>query len=330
MSSGLLLALALAALAVGLRAVASRRSDADRARLAERSLLERYVRLPAHAVPLIRMLLLGTGVAALALASRSQGAEVRRTGPEGVETILLLDASNSMLAVDMEPSRLHAQRDLARRIATRLSGRLGVVYFAGRAYVLSPLTTDVSAIEMLVEGVRPASVGLGGSSIAAGLTQAVDLLVGGEDAAQKTIILFSDGEETAGPSFADALGRARDAGITIHAVGFGTEAGGQIPLTRDASLDPSTAARRRGGNSVLQGPDGQPVVTRLEEAPLREVADATGGRYVRASEGAGAVERALTTASTDPAVSTGDLAVAALLLLAFVSLWGEGFVFPRG
>lgn len=330
MSSALLVALALAALAVALRVIAMRRSDADRSRMAEPTLLERYVRLPAGAVPWVRMLLLGTGVAAIALASRSDGAETRRTDPEGVETILLLDASNSMLATDMEPSRLHAQRDLAGRLATRLSGRLGVVYFAGRAYVLSPLTTDVSAVEMLVEGVRPAAVGLGGSSIASGLTQAIDLLSGGEDAARKTIILFSDGEETAGQSLGDALERARDAGITIHAAGFGTEAGGQIPLTRDASLDPSTAARRRGGNAVLQGPDGQPVVTRLEERALREVADATGGRYVRASEGAGVIERELTNQSSDPIASTGDVMVGALLLLAFVSLWGEGFLLPRG
>jgi len=164
------LALALATIAVGLRFLATRRSAADRARIADASLLERYVRLPAAAIPWVRMGLVGVAVAALALASRSGGAEARRTDPEGMETILLLDASNSMLATDVQPSRLQVERDLAGRLATRLAGNLGVVYFAGRAYVLSPLTTDLSAIEMLVEGVRPAAVGLGGSSLAAGLT----------------------------------------------------------------------------------------------------------------------------------------------------------------
>ena len=328
--SHVLIALALAALAIGLRALASGRSTGERAQWAERSLIERFTRLPATSVPLVRAILLGVGVASIALASRSDGAEARRTDPEGSETILLLDASNSMLAADMEPSRLQAQRDLAARLATRTEGRLGVVYFAGRAYVLSPLTTDISAVEMLVEGVRPAAVGLGGSSIASGLTQSIDLLAGGDDAARKTIVLFSDGEETSGQPLSDALDRARDAGIVVHTIGFGTEAGGQIPLTRDASLDPATAARRRGGNAVLQDADGNPVVTRLEEASLREIASATGGRYVRASDGASAIERRLASRSDDPVGATNDVWVGALLLLAFVSLWGEGFVFPRG
>lgn len=327
------IALLAGAVAVALRLLASRRSSADRARLAEPSLLERYVRLPAGAVPAVRLGLLATGVVAVALASGSSGTEARRMDETGAETILLLDASNSMLAEDVTPNRLQVQRDLAARLATRIDGRIGVVYFAGRAYVLSPLTTDVSAIEMLAEGVRPAAVGLGGSSLAAGLTQAIDLLAGGEDGARKTIVVFSDGEETAGQPLGDAVARARDAGIVVHAVGIGTTAGGQIPLTREASLDPAMAARRRGGASVLQGPDGGPVVTRLDEASLMRMTTATGGRYVRGGaggEGISPVEDELARGTRDPMTSTEDVAVAALLLLAFVSLWGEGFLLPRG
>ncbi len=324
------IALLIGALAAGLRLLATRRSVADRARLAESSLLERYVRLPAEAVPFVRLGLLAAGVVAIALATGSGGAEARRLDETGAETILLLDASNSMLAVDVEPSRLQVQRELAARLATRMEGRIGVVYFAGRAYVLSPLTTDVSAIEMLAEGVRPAAVGLGGSSLASGLTQSIDLLAGGEEGGRKSIVVFSDGEETAGPSFGEAIGRARDAGVVIHAVGIGTAAGGQIPLTREASLDPTMAARRRGGASVLQGPDGNPVVTRLDERSLTQMTSATGGRYVRGSDGIAAIERELARGTRDPVTSTEDAAVAALLLLAFVSLWGEGFLLPRG
>lgn len=298
--------------------------------MADASLLERYVRLPVSAIPWVRVALLGVGVAAIALASRSGGSEAKRTDPEGLETILLLDASNSMLATDVDPSRLQAQRDLAGRLVPRLAGSLGVVYFAGRAYVLSPLTTDLSAIEMLVAGVRPAAVGLGGSSLAAGLTQAVDLLAGGDEEARKRVVLFSDGEETAGQPLSDALGRARDAGIVVHTVGLGTERGGQIPLTREASLDPSMAARRRGRNTVLQDADGQPVVTRLEEASLQEVARATGGRYVRGTDGISEIERALSSGSDEPLSSSGDSAVGILLFLAFVSLWSEAFFLPRG
>ncbi len=324
------IALLLGALAVALRLLASRRSSADRERLAETSLLERYVRLPAHALAPVRLALLGVGVVAVALASGSGGTEARRLDEGGAETILMLDASNSMLAGDVEPSRLQVQRQLAVRLATRTEGRMGVVYFAGRAYVLSPLTTDMSAIEMLAEGVRPAAVGLGGSSLASGLTQAIDLLAGGEDGARKSIVVFSDGEETAGAPFGEAIGRAREAGIVIHTVGIGTELGGQIPLTREASLDPTMVARRRGGASVLQGPGGSPVITRLNAASLRQMSLGTGGRYVDGSDGIDAIERELAQGGREPLASTEDAAVAALLLLAFVSLWGEGFLLPRG
>ena len=324
------IALLAGALAIGLRLLATRRSEADRTRLAEASLLDRYVRLPARAVPAVRLGLLGAGVVAIALASGSGGTEARRLEESGDETILLLDASNSMLAEDVEPSRLQLQRELAARLATRLEGRIGVVYFAGRGYVLSPLTTDVSAIEMLAEGVRPAAVGLGGSSIAAGLTQAIDLLAGGDEGATKSIVVFSDGEETAGQPFGEAIARARDAGIVIHAIGVGTTAGGQIPLTREASLDPTMAARRRGGASVLQDPDGGAVVTRLDEASLTQMTTGTGGRYVRGDAGVTEIEQALARGDRGPVASTDDVAVAVLLLLAFASLWGEGFLLPRG
>jgi Ca-activated chloride channel family protein len=328
--SAFLLAAGLAAAAVALRLLGNRRSTRERNTLADESVLRQYVRLPASAVGFLRVALLGLGVWALALASRSSGAESRRTDPDGVETILLLDASNSMLAEDLEPDRLTVQRQLAGRLATRITGRIGVVYFAGRAYVLSPLTTDVSAIQMFVEGVRPAAVGLGGSSIASGLTQAIDLLAGGEDDARKAIVMFSDGEETAGQPIQDAVDRAREAGIRVHTIGLGTAVGGQIPLTRDASLDPNTALRRRRGTAYLQGPDGETVITRLEEQVLQDIAVATGGRYMNGAGGIAAIEREISEGDAGPLPNSGDAVVGFLLVLAFASLWGEGFLFPRG
>jgi Ca-activated chloride channel family protein len=328
--SALLIAVLLAGLAVFLRLSANRGARRDRDALGDESVLGRFVRMPAGPVPVARLALLGIGVWALALASRAGGAEARRTDPEGVETILLLDASNSMLAEDLEPDRLTIQRELASRLATRVTGRIGVVYFAGRAYVLSPLTTDVNAVQMFVEGVRPAAVGLGGSSLATGITQAIDLLAGGEDDARKAIVLFSDGEETAGQPIQDAVDRARDDGIRIHAVGLGTARGGQIPLTRDASLDPTTALRRRRGTAYLQGPDGETVISTLHEQVLQDIALETGGRYVNGSGGVATIEREISNGDAGPLDSAGDAAVALLLVIAFASLWGEGFLFPRG
>lgn len=330
MSGALPWALAIAGAAVGLRLLATRRADRERRRLAEEGLLARFVRLPAVGVRWVRTGLLALGVGALVLASGYGSFDARRADPGGAETILVLDASNSMLAEDVSPSRLARERALAGELAAGVAGKVGVVYFAGRAYVLSPLTTDRNALRMFVDGVSPAAVGLGGSSLAAGLTQALDLLAGGADDARKAVVLFSDGEQTVERSVEEVLERARGAGVRVHAVGIGTEDGARIPLGRDASLDPSDALRRAGGPTFLAGPDGRPVVTRLEEETLRTIARSTGGRYASGDEGdVGRLARELGRAD-DPVPSAGSPVASALLLLAFVSLWGEAFLLPRG
>jgi Ca-activated chloride channel family protein len=329
-SDPLLLALVAGGIALALRAWSLRRADRERTDLAEPGLLAQFARLPTRELAWVRGGLLALGVGALALASTSASTDSAREDPGGAETILVLDASNSMLVEDVDPNRLEVQRRLARILANQLPGRVGVVYFAGRAYVLSPLTTDVSAVQMFVEGVRPAAVGRGGSSLAIGVTQALDLLSGGEEDARKAIVLFSDGEETVGQPLEDALGRARDEGVPVYAIGIGTVQGGQIPLTRDASLDPSTALGRRRGPSFLQGPDGQPVVSRLEAGNLRTIAGETRGRYLPGTEASLRRLRGdLGTAGTGE-TATGNPLVSLLLITAFVSLWAEAFLLPRG
>ncbi len=316
--------------ALALRLWSIRRSDRERAHLIEPGLLAQFARLPASELGWVRAGLLILGVAALAFASGSSSSDLKRESVEGAETILVLDASNSMLVEDVNPNRLTVQRSLARALANRVPGRIGVVYFAGRAYVLSPLTTDFSAVQMFVEGVRPAAVGRGGSSLAAGLTQALDLLSGGEDDARKAIVLFSDGEETVEQPLQDALDRALENGVTVYAVGIGTVNGGQIPLTRDASLDPATALNRRRGPTFLQDSDGRAVISRLEADNLRTIASQTNGRYL---PGIDASLGRLANELGEPGMGdagSGNPLVSLLLLTAFVSLWIEAFLFPRG
>jgi Ca-activated chloride channel family protein len=323
--------MALALLAVLLRLWGVRATARERQRLADRAVLRQYVRLPDSRWRWLRVGLLALGALALALASRgSAPLDVERLEEDDVETVLVLDASNSMLAEDLDGSRLDEERQLARALAARLPGRLAVVYFAGRGYVLSPLTTDVNAVTMFVDAVRPANVGLGGSALAAGLTQALDLLAGGENQARKAIVLFSDGEETVGQPVEDALRRAARSGVPVHAVGIGTTEGGPVPLTRDASVDPATAFERRGRESFLRGPDGEVVISRLDEATLRTIADATDGLYARGSSSA--VGRL--TEEIGRSSQTGDRAglgaTSLLLLFGFLALWADAFLFSRG
>ncbi len=325
-----LIAAALAGLVLLLRHREFRRSAVDLDRIAELPLLHRFTRLPRAGVPVIRLALLVLGVFALALASQSSGDEREQTRTEGRETVLVLDASNSMLATDVDPNRLQVQRDLASGLAMQLEGQIGVVYFAGRGYVLAPLTTDSRAVQMFVQAVQPAAVGLGGSALASGLTQAIDLLVSGEDGATKTVVLFSDGEETADRSHDEATQRARELGITVHSVGIGTVQGAQIPLTREASLDPTGVSRRRAGATVLQNSSGEPVTTRLEPAALQAMAEGTGGSYISASRGSAALEAAVVGARRRSLASPGNAGVLLLVIIAFAFLWSEGFALPRG
>lgn len=317
-----------------LRAAVLGRARRDRRRLAERRLLLRLVRLPSPAHAWLRAVLFAGGVGVLAAAAA--GAAPVRPQPlpiGGPETVLVLDASNSMLAEDVTPSRLVRQRELARDLVVRLAGQVGVVYFAGRGYVLSPLTQDLDAALMFVEAVRPANVGRGGSALPAGLSEALEVLAGGGRDARRSVVLFSDGEETAGESLDTALERAIREGVQVHTVGIGTPGGGPIPLSRDAALDGASPLSFRSDlrRAYLRGPDGEVVVTRLEEAALRRIAGETGGIYVPGSiDGMGALARRIMASDVAP-VERGPAEGSTLLLLAgFWLLWTEAFLFRRG
>lgn len=337
MSGPVLAGVAAAALAFVLRALGLARARRARDRLADTALLGRFGPLPRRGWEWTAAGLLALGAGLLGAMAAGFGAReaVREEAP-GPETVLLLDASNSMLSEDVQPSRLERQRALAGRLAARLSGKVGVVYFAGRGYVLSPLTVDASAVRMYVQTVRPASVGRGGTALAAGLSEALGVLEGGRGDADRAVVLFSDGEETVEQPLDDALERARRLGISVHAVGIGTREGGRIPIGPETALDPEPGERRAGdgtfptetdADAYLRGPDGEVVTTRLEEETLRSIAQMTGGRYLAAEEPE--LDRlADDLAGTEGAPQRGGSPAIPLLLLAFALLWAEGFL-PR-
>lgn len=209
-----------------------------------------------------------------------------------------------------------------------------MVYFAGAGYVLSPLTTDRGAVLSYVDAVRPASVGRGGSSLAPGLSQALDVLAGGDAGALRSVVLFSDGEETVDEPLDDVVARALAGGVRVHTVGIGTREGGTIPLGYDDADSGSARAPARAvagdtqPREFLRGPDGEVVVTRLEEESLRAIADTTGGVYVPGSqEGLAALMEVLAAADPGSGGSRPGGAAMFLLLSAFGLLWAEGFLF---
>ncbi|MFQ5889342.1 MAG: VWA domain-containing protein [Gemmatimonadota bacterium] len=326
--------LAMAAVAFLLRGAALVRGRRDRAAIADAPLLERLVRRPSAVVAWGRALLLAAGVAALVGAFRGGRTDAPSAPVEAErETVLVLDASNSMLARDVEPSRLERQRTLARHLASHLPGQVGIVFFAGRGYVLSPLTTDRDATLMYVEAVDPSAVGRGGTTLALGLEQALDLLAGGKAGARRAVVLISDGESTGEENLlAPLLSRAARAQVPVYTIGVGTRSGARIPLPDGSEAPRRPGARAaREGERFLRDPAGQVVVTRLEEEALRTISRATGGLFLPGTmPGAERLLRELAVGAKDDRPVGAGLPADPLILLAFLLLWAEGFLFRRG
>lgn len=331
-----------ALVALGLRALALHRASADRKAIGDPALLRRLVQSTGFVRRAFAALLTatGAGLLAAALVAGGFGGEASREDGSAFETVLVLDASNSMLAEDVAPSRLRLEQALARRMVGRLAGRIGVVYFAGSGYVLSPLTGDRAATLMFTQAVHPTHVGRGGTSLVDGLEQALVVLAGGRAGAVRSIVLFSDGESTVDePALEVALERARRAGVAIHAVGVGTMEGGRIPMPRavsdlpdldpdgDGQAPPTTEPDDDAGRRWLRDRSGRVVVTRLDEASLRSITGATGGLY---AAGPGAADLLLERMPAgDGRAPISSAQMNGLLLAAFLLLALEAYVVRR-
>ena len=332
---------ALAALA--LRALALYRASVDRRTIGDPELLERMAQPTGMFRRTLAALLTaaGAGLLAAALAAGGFVEDSAREDGSGFETVLVLDASNSMLAEDVAPSRLRLEQALARRIVSRLAGRIGVVYFAGSGYVLSPLTGDRAATLMFTQAVHPTHVGRGGTSLVDGLEQALVVLAGGRPGAIRSIVLLSDGESTVNEETLDVvLERARRAGVSIHAVGVGTTEGGRIPMPREATelpgigqggaMDPSPEAADQDaqtGRRWLTDPSGRVVVSRLDEASLRSIAGRTGGLYASGPRAADLLLQRMPAGGGRAPISSAQ--VNGLLLAAFLLLAFEAYLVRR-
>jgi Ca-activated chloride channel family protein len=192
--------------------------------------------------------------------------------------ILVLDVSNSMLAEDAAPNRLELLRSSARRLLSRLEGTpVGIVVFAGRAYALSPPTTDPEALELYLSTLDPQMVTQTGTSLAAAVRQAVGLLATTRTRTG-TAVLISDGNAPETPAEIDAATTAATrAGVRVHAVGIGTPAGAPVPR-----IDFRTGR----ANGFIPDAGGGVAISRLDEGLLRRVAADTRGEYLHLTDAA--------------------------------------------
>ncbi len=213
----------------------------------------------------------------VALAGPRWGTREVETEAKGLNLVLAMDISRSMLAEDMPPSRLERAKREARRLIHDLEGdRIGLLSFAGQAFVLSPLTVDGSALHLLVDALHPDITTAGGSEFAGAITRGHELLMAGDEVADRVLVFFTDGEaHDSLPNITAAAEHLRRSGVHLILVAEGGAEPVRIPI-RD--LD---------GNFVgfQRDPSEQVVLTRRRDDILSTIADAGHGVLVAADVG---------------------------------------------
>ncbi|HUT04393.1 MAG TPA: VWA domain-containing protein [bacterium] len=203
----------------------------------------------------------------VALAEPRFGKRTIELTARGVDVVVLLDTSRSMLAEDVAPNRFERAKLAVLRLLDQLHGhRIALVVFAGRSNVQCPLTMDYGAFAMFLSSVQVGSVELGGTALPSAIDKACNLFKAGERK-YKTLVVFSDGESHSG----DLEAAARDAakqGAVIHVVGMGTGKGAPIPI-RDESGKLKEYQKAQ---------DGSVVISKLNLTGLSSIADITGGK----------------------------------------------------
>lgn len=208
----------------------------------------------------------------VALARPQWGFYWNKTRAVGIDIIFAIDTSRSMLARDLSPDRLSfAKMELKEFVKSLKGDRVGLVAFAGDAFLYCPLTSDHKGFDMILDTMDVEAIERGGTSIASAIVEA-ERAFKWAAASEKSLVLISDGENTAG-DIDRAIEEAKKDAIQISCVGIGRPEGTVIEY-----MDGN------GSVAVVKDKSGKPVRSRLDEDLLKRLASSTGGVYVRASE----------------------------------------------
>lgn len=208
------------------------------------------------------------------------GTKKEKMQRRSVDVFLALDISQSMLAPDIPPDRLERAKRFARELTTALRGeRIGLILFAGNAYLQVPLTTDYAAVNLFINSANPGMAPTQGTAIGAAINLA-ERSFEPENTSHKAMVLITDGENHEEEALEEAR-VARDNGLLLYTVGVGTTEGSFIPI------------EERGRQNYKRDRTGNPVRTRLNEEMLRNVARAGDGDYFNLASGSEQVIEAL-------------------------------------
>ena len=244
----------------------------DLHRFAQPAMLNDLMPNASDSRPVIKFIIIMLALTSsiIACARPQFGSKLKTEKKEGIELIIALDVSNSMLAEDIEPNRLErSKRAISRLVDNMSNDKIGLIVFAGDAYTQLPITTDYQAAKLFLNAVNTSYVSKQGTAIGAAINLAVNSFSPQFDGS-KAIIVITDGENHEDDAVAAAKA-AKEQGIFVHTIGLGLPQGAPIPVFTNGQKD------------YRKDKDGNIVITKLDEAMLQQIAAAGSGVYVRAN-----------------------------------------------
>lgn len=207
----------------------------------------------------------------IGMAGPQFGTKLREIKREGIELVIALDVSNSMLAEDIAPSRLENAKRAIAKLTDRLhSDKIALIVFAGDAFVQLPMTTDYSAAKMFLQTITPKLVTNQGTAIGEAIKLGMKSFTPGDEK-NKALIIITDGENHEDNAM-DIASNANDEGIIIHTIGMGLSKGAPIPIYN-----------KYGQKDYRTDNNGSVVISKLDETMLKKIAASGGGKYIRAN-----------------------------------------------
>ncbi|MFH1489311.1 MAG: VWA domain-containing protein, partial [Pseudomonadota bacterium] len=242
-------------------------------RFADRELLSRLAGQEQRGRRFLKGLLLLSALALtlFALAGPRWGSHYEEVHQKGVDIMILVDVSPSMMVEDVDPFRLErSRREILDFLKVVQGDRVGLVAFSGAAFTQCPLTLDYAAVQMFLDALDPNLVPVPGTDLGAAIRTGITAF-DFKTETDKVVLLITDGEDNEGRGL-DAAREAAEKGVKIFVFGMGDPAGGPIP-----SQD--------GKGGFKKDPEGKLILSKLDEESLKEIASMTGGSYVRAVAG---------------------------------------------
>jgi Ca-activated chloride channel family protein len=242
-------------------------------RFGQMPVIEQLMPALSFARPVIKFMLLILALTALifGIARPQFGSKLREIKREGVEIIIALDVSNSMMAEDIQPNRLErAKQAIAKMVDRLVNDKIGLIVFAGDAYIQIPITTDYVSAKLFLNTISTDIVPKQGTAIGSAIDLGMKSFTQQEESS-KALIVITDGENHEDNAL-EAAKAATEKGITVHTIGIGLPKGAPIPIYNG------------GQKNYLKDNSGETVISKLDETMLQQIAAAGEGVYIRSTD----------------------------------------------